>query len=1335
MRRVLTTTDVAPDGSVFHETRWHLENYGQSAITATFSPGADLLRVRVDGVEVETVRTEKNVISIPLPIQAARPVIDMEFSGPRCQFRAWSRLTLDAPKPDVPTLDRYWQVKLPSRYRAWNIGGQPRPFHPNGLQRLFGWLAKSSPDGAAENTIMLPLVNERSGIRIYDTKVSTLLGWLAFLAAILATARLPVFRWETAVFLTGTVCLVLIFAPAPILSLLRGLAGGIAWGMIVRTVSTWQPVAKSLAPAKELLATSRLILIAAYLVANHCAPRQLSAQVPDHTTPPIYRVLFPIDENGQPASKYVQVPRAMYEQLVTRAEANKPATDKWLIRSARYRCSLTSELAEPEWLKIDATFQLHVFRPGSMVALTMPHSADHQLAEFLLDGQQVDWQPGRHEGEIRFRVEEAGEHRWQFQQTLKIDPGQSRNRVEMAIIQVPDSRLELSVGDDVQGTISTPNFQIAFDGEAQRQSIALGPSLQVGVEWQNGSHPPIANRAPLRRLSWLRVAPGLLVCECRYRPSRPGVPLSDITLRIPPNIRMLTPDPSDVPSAVKQREDNRLQLSAPANRNEIRLRFAVVDSSGIGEIRLPQVDMDGDRITNDLWAVSVDPSLSYERSMNDASAPITRSEFMEAWGTAEEPPAFSFSRSAVQETSFKTHIRRSSSLAQTRLDLACDRGESSLTFHADVSPIEGLLFQQRIQIPARVTVDSVILEQDGQPRLARWQQDTSGIVHVLPASHLDGVHHITLQGRYETQYGTHPLPSIQMLDSTSTFNEVSISRRSSVNVDVVNPVGFSREALPTADFTNESMPVARLTSSDATAQASLRVEPNEPEIRGRMRLALRYEEDGWWADVDYRVRFEGGIPDRFVFQIPGDWQGDQLTIQPARATKIVDLANGQRRLIVSHQPETDRENFHLRMSHPLASKPNVSVPIVLPIGQPFLLRLLTLPTRVGDKSVKWDMRGLAQAQLPDEFADPPAGDATCTFRMVDEDSGARLDRLQAPASPPRVFLRHVEASLARRACHLVTTFDLAPQGSASVTIRIAEPLQLISADIDGLTTPAVKLDSHRYRIDLVSGRLAQRLRLYTKTTSALRDLRTTRVPEVEGAEIVASTWTVRSLRRAISPGTASILSCTAAEIDRARLDATLLTAETNAEAISDGTDAEIRAWLQRLFERAMESSTSDAEAEKNRLADQLTRLARRLGLKDFAPRRQPHFLAEARSPLRTANFCTPLNPPTLPVAFVSNNLNELAGRLWATLAVAMVTIFGYLLIAAPSLRGWALEWLHAAVIVIGLAWILLLKLPWFGLLLVSLGIWFSLVPGSWDAPVQPAFAGSGDATVIRQRSS
>jgi hypothetical protein len=969
-----------------------------------------------------------------------------------------------------------------------------------------GWAAVQPAGTHGWNAYRLELSDESPArLRFVHRQTIRLLGWLSFL---LVTAL----GWWTADNRPQVVCvlagvfgcaaLLLPEAYVPVASgAVLGTLFCLAYRLVVSRAAPRQPPAGADGKPDPPRTTSAaalvgiLVLVAA-AVAGVCAvARGQQPQPARPPAPPVHRVFIPIDEKQQPTGGKYYVPQEIYNQLHRRGTVATDEPHGWLIKAGTYRGTVSRETTSQRLVieELRVTFALQVFDAGARVRIPLGREGVNLLPDgALLDGRviQPEWDAAG--GGLLVEVPQPGDYHLEvaLRPTLRRDG--TAAGFDLSIPRLATSRLELSVPPGVPAIqVPTALGMSRFEDESLRMVAELGPSNRLTVRWPDSAGRASAG-SPLdvEELLWMKVQPGSVVIDAKLKFSIPQGPLRQVRLAADPRLRLLPLEGSDPPTVEVSKvpgEPQMLLVRWPApipDQTVLSARFILTGTSGVGNLRLPQLKVLDARSTRRWLAVSVDPALEHEEHSSDQLATVTVPDFLSSWGPSESQPLLAY-RLPLDETawSMSTRLCEPRTTVAQKLALSFDGQGAAVRFDAELAPAAGYIFQHRLLAPAALRVEDVSVLQDGVSRGARWSQDQSGTVTVFLTELMAGPQKLSLRGYLPTRGRTIPLPVLQIDGGRLQSSTIELFRRPGVLVKLLSTQGLQQTDEPAADAGNPELGrlVGRFRAPvDEPIKAALTLEPNRPKIQAEQLTRLRCSGGSWKAEIELRIHVSGGLVDQLRLDVPGPLAGPYEISAPATVSPV-DVPGRLRQLVIRPAAAIEGD-YQFSISSPLTLAPG-DRPHAPQVGlqqASQLKRFLALPTEADGHRIAWRRRGLQEAKLPDGFVVPPDAEAFATYEVVGNAYQATLSR-DRPQQAARVRLADVRiAWQTDRSCVGVATFDLEPGRLSECRLRLPPDYRLLHVSVAGVPTEPVPIgsqsaDTGLWRVSLGPARLPQQI--------------------------------------------------------------------------------------------------------------------------------------------------------------------------------------------------------------------------------------------------------------------
>ena len=345
----------------------------------------------------------------------------------------------------------------------------------------------------------------------------------------------------------------------------------------------------------------------------------------------------------------------------------------------------------------------------------------------------------------------------------------------------------------------------------------------------------------------MKVQPGSVVIAAKFHLHVVEGQIQQVQLAVDPRLRLL-PLPGDDPPTVltgpESGESRLVALRWPhpiSDQVTLETTFLLSGATGVGNFRLPRIELLDARPTKRWMAVSVDPALDGEQQQTQRLEAATVSDFLKAWGAADAKPqavyrakpqaAYRLPAGEIDWTiSTRPHEPRSA--ADQTLTLLCDEDHVKMIFEAHVSTTSGYLFQHRLTAPAGLKIDGVSLLEGDVERASRWSQDADGAVTIFLGGAASGQQKLVLRGRLPIEAGkAWPLPQVRLQRCQLHLATIRLFRRPSVLLTTHGgQPQANAEPMPddTAKFDQGRFVAAFAWAGSLPLPVTVTVEPNRP---------------------------------------------------------------------------------------------------------------------------------------------------------------------------------------------------------------------------------------------------------------------------------------------------------------------------------------------------------------------------------------------------------------------------------------------------------------------------------------------------------------------------
>jgi len=832
---------------------------------------------------------------------------------------------------------------------------------------------------------------------------------------------------------------------------------------------------------------------------------EVSPQAPASDVP---RVFIPVDQDLQPTGGRYQVPKALYRELLRRAEAAE-SPHGWLIGSAVYRGGLTRGVGSERYVveELRGSYQLRAFEPGVTVRLPLRRDEANLVPDgVLLDGVAIrpEWEAS---GEaLTFQVPEPGPYHLEVVLRPTMRSGLGRDGFDLSIPPSATSRLELSLPAGAPAVeVPEATGLVRVEEDPSRLVAEMGAVDRLSVFWPEGAAAPAGGRPALEveELLWLKVQPdpGTTVMDVKLKLSLPGGEIRQLRLAADPRLRLLELRGENRPKAETKTspdQDTVIELRWPepvAQTTVVEASLLVGQSPGVGRLSLPRFEVLDARSARRWLAVSLGPVLERVEEEGSATDSLAVSQFMAAWGKADAAAQFAYGLgSDGPPWSIATRPRDPQTDVRKTVALSFDDGFAEVRLDAGLDTTGGYHFQHRVELPPDFEVEGISVREEEVERVARWSIDSKGRLVVFFTGPVAGPHRLALRGRWRTVgLKQVQLPRFSIDGARLQSSTVDIYRRPAALVVPVqiDPAVEIERAAGSPDDRQLGRLVARLRSGGGEpVRAALSLAPNRPSVRGDQLVRLIPGEGGsWTAELDCRVEVDNGLLDEIVLDVSPVLAGPfRVTADPPAELAVTERPDGRRRLVL-RPPSAIAAGYQFRLSSPLSpergSRPEA--PRVAWVGTEELRRLVSLPMRDGERSLGWETRGLRPTPLPDGFVPPAGAGEFATFEAIGEPYEAVLRSAPPGSQRPRVTLADVHlAWWADGSVYGVAAFDVQPGTATSCPLHLPAGYHLISVTVAGVPITPSRSGPNRYDLPLGPKWLAQRVEVVFRGALPLR---------------------------------------------------------------------------------------------------------------------------------------------------------------------------------------------------------------------------------------------------------
>jgi hypothetical protein len=849
---------------------------------------------------------------------------------------------------------------------------------------------------------------------------------------------------------------------------------------------------------------------------------------------PVHRVFVPVDAQGKPSQTY-QVPNDFLDELRRKASSASAEPRGWLVSDAAYQCTL--DLEGPVGVReFIVRYKLHVLSSDARIRIPARRSQARLIVDSaLLDGEPIELEWDEAGEAIECEITEAGIFELEFRLDPLIDDNTPWRGFRLFVPSVAGATLDVQLPTaDLALDIPSALGETIFSSDGRRITCHLGPSGVIVVQWPaEGEESP---EADIEELLWLKVRPGSVVLDVKLNYNVTSGRLRQLEFAADRRLRLLPSGHSfkeRIPPAENSSPDAeqliQLELERPVTDQEsLALSFFVTGASGVGNIRLPRFHAVNGRVIRRWLAVTVDAGLEYESRDAEQLNALPAADFAAKWGEADAATLRDALVYRLPTADTAWHLATRSREPQTTvkevLSLSLQRATALVRYDAQLMTTAGFVFQHRLRVPAELDIERVVLEEEGADRVARWSHTEDGLVTLFLSRRVTGPQQLMLWGRLPVRAnGRLSLPTITLDDSPSAANieraeilerSVYLYRKPSVNITLEDAVGLSE--MPQSPSEQISAELGRLVfarTADPTYSGTVVVAVNSPHLRQALQItSLRYINQAWSTEIEYRFLADGGVVDEVAFDLPNALAAEVEILSPSAITELSDQPGKNRKVLVVRPLKPLSGECLVRLRAPLRYVPGepVEAPDVIPLAASGTERYWLLPQQVGAESVTWDVQRMIATSFPEGATPPADAGGMAVYRAVGDHPQAVMNTVKAVSGIARVRLADVRIVYTPgEGWSGAAAIDLDPAGRSICTLKLATGWRLHQLNIGGTIAVPRPKSPGRWDVPLYSDRLPQRLEvtfsMSAKTTSPVLPLP---IVEIDGWAVQENLFSV-----------------------------------------------------------------------------------------------------------------------------------------------------------------------------------------------------------------------------------
>lgn len=1375
-----------------HQATFVVRNTGANRVTFRLPPSALNCRVLGENTEEETAPLvmPDGRLAVTLPPQE-HCLVRLRYSSDGPKLGRWpiGQLTAPVPRADLPVISQAWAVALPPGWVAssaaankssefgtastsassdptpsgllrqglarraifgpglavWEASSQVPEFSWSTGGNLAGWqvqLATLPTDGPAALGIYCPAI-----LRSWSLCLALVGAWIG-----LQTRPQARWQWPIAALLSAAA----LWSPPSLAWLLFGLSGGLlagAAGRIFWPRGAAQPVATlSRQPRSTILLTSNSAArVVALVVLAAAASRAVAERGAEgiHTT--YSRVVFPVDEQQQPAGGYVYLEPVFYEGLHRASVATGAEGPAWLLESARYDLPpIVASQAAGTAIELRGTFDLQTFQAATTISLPLGRSE-----VLLLEGQsRLDGEPvplaWRIDGlALEFTVPAAGKHRLELALAAAIRQPAGGPLLDLAIppaavctVMLPAVTAEKA---QLDGAITGPT------DPAGQQSYHLANSKRLALRWPvNATRQPVTSEA--EQLLWWTIRSGSVTAEAHFRIRPLTGQIRQVVIEADPRLHLLPGLASGTIQDVSVEEgliNHFVKVSLPESavgEIEFRLSWLWPEATGVGQLFLPQVAVRTDRLVRSWTAISAEPQLQIgppQSSLAGSIGPeVSAADFLQAWGNAEIVPSEVLVISQQPRT-IVVRPRAKPLRVQSTSDWSVSSVNAHLIYTGQMSQVAATRFEHRLKWPRELKVSTVELRQGGRSAALRWRQaDDAVVVNLLEVPTPEQILTIVAEVPLPKSQPSVKLPVIQLADSEQASAVARIYRQEDVLLMVEPGTGWSVQENPPTISTRRNWGqlavVLASTADGGESLATIKRSPNQARVTGKLLIRANEADGDWRGEVLLDLDIAGGVVDELRLSVPEEWTS-QLQSDPAMDLRLQLLPGELRRTVTLHPRSPLTGKTQIRLHGPLhGGASGLPAPDVSVMGHPAIERFVQLDRGSVGARIDWERTGLVAAsaavakRIPAAWQD--AGHDL--YRAVSPRFDALATARQNTTLTARAYLSDVEIDVwPGRRVAIVNTLVVDPAGTAIATFTLPFDSRLVQVTADGNAIIPRRIGPRAWQVDAHSKMFPYRLSIVCDcvmpanfAAGAFR----LALPQLVGMEVLQTQCLVRQHLELESAAARRFLIATPegrsvelVELELRRMEAAGRALEdvaaTQGQNVPQGVFAEsfIR-WRQELIKADQridllpnaENAAPDFEQRRAAVKSAVTKIGQRLlaagAISESDLATSAAIDAPADPTLPSSGFIVTGSVPELVLSEPTTQDSAALVRYWIPFGLALAGVLLWPLLHWPPALDWLAEHWQFVLAAAAAGWWLIAPLGVLGWIGLLFAVWLAL---------------------------
>ncbi|MGB6041542.1 MAG: hypothetical protein WBF93_00165, partial [Pirellulales bacterium] len=833
------------------------------------------------------------------------------------------------------------------------------------------------------------------------------------------------------------------------------------------------------------------------------------------TATPIQPVFVPINEDREVTGDTYYLPQSLLKTLQESA-GSREGRAEWIVSKPIYNARLEWDAKGNQLVlvQLTANYDLDVYHSRAEVRLPLgriqPASGSMDVT---LDGRPVDARRIENGGLVSFVAPRTGAYRLAIDLVPPAVVGDFK-QVDLSIPALATSRLVMTLPDNVDNVeIPSAIGPVVRDKVHDRLVAELGSTDRLILKWHHKGAIADAEALDVDQLVVLELQPGAIVVEAKLKLNPNEGKIRQLRLAVDPALSLL-PDESilageggvkivDVTTIPGDPQEIILQFDKPlSGRQAIRLSFFVRDAVGVGNVRLPYLEVRGARTSRHWLLVYADASLRVDVNNvlpHPALTAVERASLVEQWELRDVRPVLSYRQTQAKvDWSFPSKSQAPATSGAERLSVTYSQDAVNVWLNALLTTDGGYLFQHRIVIPEDLNVTRVSVETDRRELVRRWVK-RNGTLTVFLDRPLTGTHQVNVAGTIPRKGDVEQLPWLRTKELSAVESSVLIHRHDDVTVEVIESKNMEVVKDPGSESSasRKDRLVGELRQTGDDAAAKILVLRNEPQASAVQVVTLSHTKKEWIATLELQINVQAGLVGLLDLEVPGEWAGP-FSIDPIEPVEVQRSAGGSARIVIRPQQAIARD-YRIVIRGPLAIEAGsqVAVPDIRLRNVATLDRFAVLPQQIDGAAVQWEVGGMQPAELPDPFVSPLPDNVPVSgkvFVVVADGFEAVLKSRQQLQASSTIRMADIYVGILADGRHFgVAQFDVEPAAEDDLFVQLPTDqyqnaqyqnaqyqnaqYQIVQCRISDNVLPIERAGEGKWKLPLVSGRLPQRIEI------------------------------------------------------------------------------------------------------------------------------------------------------------------------------------------------------------------------------------------------------------------